>query len=108
MTDVDFVKGIVSTFPDLGPILNEHVADYDEILPHVFMADVLRYVLASGPHRQQIVEYLDRNFRGNGDEVENVIAVSFVESIEDEHQLEQALGGAEAKALREEWHAQQD
>src|SRR4051812_10910059 len=35
-----FVEELGRSFPGVQRLLNEHVSDYDEILPHVFMGDV--------------------------------------------------------------------
>ena len=80
-------------FPVLADLEREHIADYDEILPHVFMADVSRYILSGADGSREIVGFLDKSMRGRGAEIRNVIAVSFVENLESYDDFERALGG---------------
>ena len=42
-----FVEHLLSKFPDLQPIDDSHMADNGELLPHVFMGSVTRFVVAS-------------------------------------------------------------
>ena len=102
-----FCEHLGRMFPDLALVLKEHKADNDEILPHLFMADVTRYILSDGPNRKPLVSYLDKSLRGEREETQNVIAVSFVEHLESDQELERALRGVTAEALREEWRRQQ-
>lgn len=102
----DFCEELVRRFNELAPLLQEHVADYDEILPHVFMGDVTRYVLSGTPQREELLRHLNDALRNGGEEIQNLIAVSFVENLESEEKLQRALQGVEAEALREEWRRQ--
>ena len=75
-----FCESLVQQIPETRPVLNEHLDDYDELLPNVFLGDITRYVLSDGRARQKIVEFLELHFRRLGSEVEELIAVSFVET----------------------------
>lgn len=101
-----FSEELAHEFPVLAGLLREHLADYDEILPHVFMADVARRVLSGVKERRRIVNFLDQSLREQGDEIQNLIAVSFVENLSSKEEFERALEGAEAGALRKEWAKQ--
>ena len=103
---VAFCGQLTRHFPELASLLQEHIADYDEILPHVFMADVARYVLTEERGRVQIVSHLDGSLRDQGNDIQNLIAVSFVENLATNEDLERALTGVEASALRNEWSRQ--
>jgi hypothetical protein len=98
-----FCEELAETFPDLGNILNEHLAEYDELLPHPFMADVTRYVLKDGPQRVGIVQHLENAFKCRGEGIEELIAVSFVENIETRDELNIALNGVTNTNLRQQW-----
>lgn len=104
----DFCEELVREFNELAPLLQEHVADYDDILPHVFMADVTRCIVSGCPCRQELVRYLNDALSNGAKEVQNLIAVSFVENLETEEQLERALQDVHAEALREEWRRQRE
>ncbi len=102
----DFCEELVRRFDDLAPMLQEHIEDNDEILPHVFMGDITRYVLSDGLQRQELVRCLDDALRKGGEEIQNLIAVSFVENLESDEELERALRNVQADAMREEWRRQ--
>ena len=41
--DVEFIHHLIDEVPRLRPLLEEHLNDnYNEVLPHLFLADVLR------------------------------------------------------------------
>ncbi len=90
---VAFCDELVRAFPVLADLEREHIADYDEILPHVFIADVSRYTLSGADGSREIVGFLDKSMRGCGAEIRNVIAASFVENLESYDDFERALGG---------------
>ena len=46
MSAESFVHDLLHAAPDLKPILDEHFAANDTLLPHVFMADVARFAVA--------------------------------------------------------------
>jgi hypothetical protein len=99
-----FCESLSRRFPEVAPLLAQHIADYDQILPHVFMGDVTRYILSAAVEsRKAIVMELERHFEDDSEEIQDLIAVSFVENLEDETHLKEALSGIHADALREEW-----
>lgn len=57
-TSPDFVSWLVARHPDLVPVLNEHLPDNDELLPHVLFGDVTRHALALARHGE--VDELNR------------------------------------------------
>jgi hypothetical protein len=73
--------------PEFGPAVDEHVAEYDEVLQHVLFGDLTRFVLAAHERGDREVEerclgFLDRAVRDGDDEVKNLVLVSFVENIQ--------------------------
>lgn len=82
-TDETFLRGLVERHPALEPLLTEHLDDMEgELLPHLLMADIQRWVAAPGTDRAAalaVVEDLDAALAGADDAVENLIAVSFLE-----------------------------
>lgn len=106
MTSSEFCEALAQHFRGIGELLADHISEYDELLPNVFLGDVTRYVLADGQDRRRIVEYLDDAFGSQGPDVENLIAVSFVENVETREELERATDGLEASRIRAEWERQ--
>lgn len=101
-----FCEGLAQQFPDVADILAEHISNNDELLPHLFLADVTRYVLADGQDRRLIVQSLDSAFVSEGTDVENLIAVSFVEHLESTEDLMRATEGVDVPQIRAEWDRQ--
>lgn len=97
MTTIEFVEGIVERFPSLGEVFAEHVSDnFGEVLPHLFFGDLTRYVVSahlgvgSGEHPEDIViehhltamlKDLEVAYAGGDPEVQELIAVSFLENL---------------------------
>lgn len=91
-----FVEMLVSRVPELKPVFDEHIRDNDELLPHVFMGDVTRFVVdlhadilkggaastASSDALLRILSTLESAMRSDDEEVRELIAVSFLENLE--------------------------
>ncbi len=86
---VSFVREMVARFPGLSALLEEHMKDnFGEILPHLFFGDVTRYVVAllSGGDLAQrrelrdILDHLERVYASADEELQELIAVSFLEN----------------------------
>jgi hypothetical protein len=83
----DFVTSIVRAVPELAAVLAEHVADHGVVLPHVFMGDVARFVLARAlsPAEQNalrtVLYLMDDGLRNGSDDVKELVVVSFVENL---------------------------
>lgn len=51
----NLIDELVVAAPDLAPLLAEHRADYDELLPYLFLIDIAvlcERLRSGGPHRQ--------------------------------------------------------
>lgn len=85
--DETFLRRLIADHPALRPMLDEHLDDMDgEMLPHLLMADIQRWVEGSAPGDTAVaavVRDLDSALAEaieRGDEpVENLITVSFLE-----------------------------
>jgi len=107
-TNATFVVDLRRRVPDLEPIYREHLADNDELLPHVFMGDVTRFTIAQAkaPLNDSIVvsllECLEEGLREGGEEVKELIVVSFVENLIGETTTLASLGPLIGGNLKEE------
>jgi hypothetical protein len=89
------INRLVADVPALQPVYNEHVANNDELLTYVFLADVARFVMAAltgakPEHRSDAVRVLGllEDAIGSDDpDVVNLVAVGFVESLLGEEAL---------------------
>ena len=97
---------LAERFSGLRTMYDEHIQDFDELIPHIFMADVTRYVLAHEPESIAIVQMLENVFAKKSDVTQNLIQASFVENIESVAELESILEGVVGNCLREEWRRQ--
>jgi len=85
-----FVQGLVREVPELAPALQEHVEFYEELLPHVLMGDVGRFVVANAISRDskaalaRLMAYLEEGLANGPAEVQELIVASFVEYLQDE------------------------
>jgi hypothetical protein len=88
---------VIAAAPDFQAVKDEHLRDNDELLLHVLMADLLRYlgshfihplaVAARPPTASElkaVLQILDAAMVNGDPDVENAIAVSFIEGIESE------------------------
>jgi len=84
MTPTDFVSQVRAADPRLSAIVDEHLADNDELLLHLLVADLRRQAEAANESRDfglrdGVLALMDSAL-ANGDEaLNNAVAVSFVE-----------------------------
>lgn len=101
---VRLVERLVARVPELRPSYDEHVADYDFVLPHVFFGDVTRWTVADyeadetraeGGWRD-VLAFLEDEYEGSSYDAQAVIEQSFVENLpydgEPGYGIEQHLG----------------
>ena len=84
------VRQIAARFPGLIPILEEHLKDNEEILPHVFFGDLTRYieslhsmgeVTGSPAELSAILQCLEDAFATGDTELQELVSVSFLEHL---------------------------
>ena len=77
----------------MNRVYDKHIEDYDELLPHVFFGDLTRYVVelykatldcsqdkSKWDELDTILSYLEDGISGNDEEIQELIAVSFLEN----------------------------
>ncbi len=96
-------------FPALRPELDEHLADNDgEILPHPLMSAYERWaeaaLQAGDAELAPVLAFLEDAYENGGEEVEELISVSFLEHLpppgEPGSELRDRVGPAMAEQLR--------
>ena len=87
----EFAEKFVSLFPDKKSTLDEHYADFNELLGHIYFADALNEplikMLASKTENNHISEYCTfiEDMWLNGDEdVVNIVEVTILERLSDD------------------------
>lgn len=108
-----FVEELVEVTPSLRTLYDEHLSCHEELLPHVFMGDLTRYTLDlqekvldhdDAEARRVLTEILDILEDGmteGSEEVKELIAVSFLENLEQDHKVYQSLKSILGPRLRE-------
>ncbi len=82
-----FVKLLLETVPELIPVYDEHIDDYDKLLEHVFMGDVTRFVEqlysdnSDSECLARLLEFLDRAFSTDDEKLKELVSVSFLENL---------------------------
>lgn len=96
VTNVELVERICGESPALRELRRQHLRNFDVLIPHVFMADVLAYVgslfrmgapLPGAPTLgdvKAVLACLEDGMRSGDRETRNVIAMSFVSDGETE------------------------
>ncbi|MDQ3026754.1 MAG: hypothetical protein M3R58_09670 [Pseudomonadota bacterium] len=96
VTNVELVERLCTDSPALREMRRRHVRNFDVLIPHVFMADVLAHVgslfrmgipLADAPSLNDVravLASLEEGMKRGDRETRNVIALSFVSDGETE------------------------
>jgi hypothetical protein len=84
ISTAQFVDRLVDAAPEVRLVLDEHLADSDEVLLHLFVARVRDVSIAAFDAGDRdlagrVVGVLDEGLRLGDDRVVNAVAVSFVE-----------------------------
>ena len=94
MTNIEaLVRDVAAVAPDLEALRHRHLATYGEFLAHVLFGDVTRWVVARGPSPEvrEVLRVLERHMDEGDEDVQNVIAVSFLENLFGEDPSELAI-----------------
>jgi hypothetical protein len=106
----DLLRDLQAAHPAVAGVVATHLADHDEVLPHLLMADITRWLVADGP-QPAVLTILERHFTEGDEHVQDVIALSFLENLLGEDAaVRWALGPRLAAALRqmEDWKPDAD
>ena len=89
-SSTELVQRLVDRVPVLRPAYEEHLADYDLVLPHVFFGDVTRWAVASyiaGDNGwRTLVAFLEEEYADADYDAQAVIEQSFVENLPYPHE----------------------
>jgi len=88
-TTIECVNQLLQQAPELRSVYDEHIHNYDELLPHVFFGDMTRYVVwqvrlgATGPASPvgRILRALEQCLASGDEPVAELIVVSFIENL---------------------------
>lgn len=91
-----FVRALAAEVSELRPILQEHVEYFDELIPHVFMGEVTRWVekeaAAATPGLRSLIDRLEAAYAAGNDQIRELLTVSFLENLTVNSPVVQLLG----------------
>ena len=85
--DVALLGTLCCRFPTFMPMLQEHLDDYDGLLPHVLMGEITRWVVqrflidSSDPTLRQVLDFIEKAFEGADARNRELIIASFLENM---------------------------
>jgi hypothetical protein len=86
--DAAFVGALFFRFPELMPLLQEHLNDFDDtFLPHILMGDVTRWIVLrchqdpNDPALRQMLSFIEAAFEHADHDDRELLAVSFLENL---------------------------
>ena len=90
-----FIDFLISQVSELRPVLDEHLRNNDQLLPHVFMGDLTRFVVdlhaeslqktaeaSSSQILRTILRALESGMESGDEGVKELIGVSFLENLD--------------------------
>jgi hypothetical protein len=91
LTYQNILEVLRTSVPGLAQLYEEHLAKYDEPLPHVLFGDLVRFleqeVRLNGPYSPvlaQAIGVLERAMGSQDPKLQELVAVSFIENLEPE------------------------
>ena len=89
-------RSLAFGIPGLARLLDDHIEYFGELLPHIFIADVVRWAEERASIEPEascaLAEQLDRAYEWGDSEVVELIVVSFVENLADDSPIVPYLG----------------
>jgi len=81
------IRNLVAQFPMLVPILEENIKDNGEVLPHLVMSDIVRWMAEHAQTDRDVcrgvMEWMEEQMVDGKEAVQNMVAVSGVEMLPD-------------------------
>ena len=92
----DLFRDLISAAPGLEAVRQEHLADNNELLPHVLFGNITRWVVERGPTREvlDVFGVLERHITTGDEDVQEVIVLSFLYNLLGEDPGERAIRAA--------------
>jgi len=109
--DVALSGGICLKFPVLRVLLQQHLDDFEGLLPHMLMADVTRWLVrrfgesqGEDAEMKQVLVFLEEQYASGGEHIRELVAVSVLENLpqrgEEGYALRDLLGPAMSDHVR--------
>lgn len=89
LTYNSFPDQLRTTVPGFDRVYDEHIVDHDEVLPHILLADLVRFLSsevelhgAKSKALRQAMPLLERGMNSRDPRVQELVAVSFLENLD--------------------------
>jgi hypothetical protein len=84
--ELSWIQSLISEFPGIEPVYEDHVRDFDELLPHLLFGDVVRWVerlYEAGDHStiKAFVARMESDYPTLDPACRNLVDVSFAEDL---------------------------
>lgn len=82
-----FARKILAIVPELHETYKAHIDNNDELLPHVFLGDITRFILHASKMIDQrdaitrLLKVLEDGLLSDQDEIVELVTVSFIENL---------------------------
>jgi len=79
-----FIIHLLAAVPELAPVAREHIADNDDVLSHVLMGDVTRWVTdaSNSTARPRFFAAVEHGLASGSEDVAELLNVSFLENLD--------------------------
>ncbi|MFH0899680.1 MAG: hypothetical protein V2A73_03500 [Pseudomonadota bacterium] len=105
-----FPEELRARVPGFAQVYEEHIRDYDEVLPHVLLGELVRFLADEiRSHGQQstalceAMELLERGMGSLDSRLQELIAVSFLENLEPQDEAFATISSMFGPRLREQY-----
>ena len=106
MTSIESLfRDLISAAPGLEAVRKEHLADNNELLPHVLFGNITQWVVERGPTREvlDVLHVLERHIATGDEAVQEVLVLSFLYNLVGDDPGERAIRAAFGPRLRAEF-----
>jgi hypothetical protein len=75
---------LIAAVPGIGPLRDEHLVDHDELLGHLLMSDIARWIQLpeNAGSVPALLERMETLYVDGDDNVQNMVNVSFIEMVD--------------------------
>jgi hypothetical protein len=102
-TALAFFDRLISGVPEIGAVRDEFIREFDEVIPHILMADIRRFVAERAQDARfvdAVLGYLEEGMGSQDEYVVELISASFLENMDPSEPSYDALSSRMGPRLR--------
>lgn len=86
MNTNEFIDSLKNINQDIKNIYNDHISDYDEILEHLLLADITRYLISNIDKSNNqtcidLIGFINTAYSKGDDGLKELVSLSFLENL---------------------------